>query len=182
MSEWGFETRQVHAGAEPDPTTGARATPIYQTTSFVFRDTEHAASAVRARRARQHLHADHEPDAGRVRGAHRRARGRRRRARHGERPGRADHRAAQPRRERRAHRRRARRSTAARTTSCTTRSRSWASRVSFIDDPDDLDAWKAAIRPNTKAFYGESIGNPKGDILDFEGDLRGRARRTASRS
>src|SRR6185295_8748219 len=41
--------------------------------------------------------------------------------------------------------------------------------VSFVDDPDDLDAWKAAIRPNTKAFYGESIGNPKGDIFDFEG-------------
>jgi O-acetylhomoserine (thiol)-lyase len=41
--------------------------------------------------------------------------------------------------------------------------------VSFIDDPDDLDAWKKAIRPNTRAFYGESIGNPKGDIFDFEG-------------
>jgi O-acetylhomoserine (thiol)-lyase len=41
--------------------------------------------------------------------------------------------------------------------------------VTFIDDPDDLDAWKNAIRPNTKAFYGESIGNPKGDILDLEG-------------
>ena len=41
--------------------------------------------------------------------------------------------------------------------------------VDFVDDPDDLDAWKKAIRPNTKAFYGESIGNPKGDIFDFEG-------------
>jgi O-acetylhomoserine (thiol)-lyase len=41
--------------------------------------------------------------------------------------------------------------------------------VSFIDDPDDLDAWRAAIRPNTKACYGETIGNPKGDIFDFEG-------------
>jgi O-acetylhomoserine (thiol)-lyase len=41
--------------------------------------------------------------------------------------------------------------------------------VSFIDDPDDLDAWRAAIRPNTRAFYGETIGNPKGDILDLEG-------------
>src|SRR4051794_21110421 len=41
---WGFETRQVHAGAAPDPTTGARAVPIYQTTSYVFRDTEHAAA------------------------------------------------------------------------------------------------------------------------------------------
>jgi O-acetylhomoserine (thiol)-lyase len=41
--------------------------------------------------------------------------------------------------------------------------------VSFIDDPDDLDAWRAAIRPNTRAFYAETIGNPKGDVLDFEG-------------
>ena len=43
MSEWGFETKMVHAGAEPDPTTGARAVPIYQTTSYVFDDTDHAA-------------------------------------------------------------------------------------------------------------------------------------------
>jgi O-acetylhomoserine (thiol)-lyase len=41
--------------------------------------------------------------------------------------------------------------------------------VSFIDDPDDLDAWRAAVRPNTKAFYGEIIGNPKGDVFDVEG-------------
>ena len=40
----GFETRAVHAGAAPDPTTGARVTPIYQTTSFVFDDVDHAAS------------------------------------------------------------------------------------------------------------------------------------------
>jgi O-acetylhomoserine (thiol)-lyase len=40
----GFETLAVHAGAQPDPTTGARATPIYQTTAFVFEDVEHAAS------------------------------------------------------------------------------------------------------------------------------------------
>jgi O-acetylhomoserine (thiol)-lyase len=39
----GFSTLSVHAGAQPDPTTGARATPIYQTTSFVFDDVEHAA-------------------------------------------------------------------------------------------------------------------------------------------
>ena len=46
MSErsWGFRTRAVHAGAVPDATTGARATPIYQTTSFVFEDTTDAAS------------------------------------------------------------------------------------------------------------------------------------------
>jgi O-acetylhomoserine (thiol)-lyase len=40
----GIETLAVHAGAKPDPTTGARATPIYQTTSFVFNDADHAAS------------------------------------------------------------------------------------------------------------------------------------------
>ncbi len=42
--DYGFETLAVHAGASPDPTTGARATPIYQTTSFVFDDVDHAAS------------------------------------------------------------------------------------------------------------------------------------------
>jgi len=40
---FGFDTRQLHAGQQPDPATGARAAPLYQTTSFVFRDTEHAA-------------------------------------------------------------------------------------------------------------------------------------------
>src|SRR3974377_1823052 len=40
----GFSTLAVHAGAQPDPTTGARATRIYQTTSFVFNDADHAAS------------------------------------------------------------------------------------------------------------------------------------------
>ena len=41
--EFGFTTRQLHAGQEPDPTTGSRAAPIYQTTSYVFKDTAHAA-------------------------------------------------------------------------------------------------------------------------------------------
>src|SRR6266576_2070191 len=41
---YGFETRAIHAGAAPDPVTGARSTPIYQTTSYVFEDVDHAAS------------------------------------------------------------------------------------------------------------------------------------------
>ena len=41
---FGFNTRALHAGHRPDPTTGARAVPIYQTTSYVFEDTEHAAN------------------------------------------------------------------------------------------------------------------------------------------
>jgi O-acetylhomoserine (thiol)-lyase len=44
MSDYGFNTLAVHAGAQPDPATGARATPIYQTTSFVFEDADHAAA------------------------------------------------------------------------------------------------------------------------------------------
>ena len=40
---YGFDTLQIHAGARPDPATGARQTPIYQTTAYVFRDAEHAA-------------------------------------------------------------------------------------------------------------------------------------------
>ncbi len=43
-SQYGFATRAIHAGAEPDPATGARGTPIYQSTSFVFEDVDHAAA------------------------------------------------------------------------------------------------------------------------------------------
>ena len=44
MADYGFDTLSVHAGAQPDPATGARATPIYQTTAFVFEDSDHAAA------------------------------------------------------------------------------------------------------------------------------------------
>ena len=44
MSNYKFETLQIHAGQEIDPTTGSRAVPIYQTTSYQFKDTEHAAN------------------------------------------------------------------------------------------------------------------------------------------
>ena len=44
--EYRFETLQIHAGAAPDPQTNARATPIYQTTSFVFDDVDHAAAEI----------------------------------------------------------------------------------------------------------------------------------------
>jgi O-acetylhomoserine (thiol)-lyase len=44
MAEYGFNTLSVHAGAQPDPATGARATPIYQTTAYVFEDADHAAA------------------------------------------------------------------------------------------------------------------------------------------
>ena len=104
MADWGFETRQVHAGAEPDPTTGARATPIYQTTSFVFRDTEHAADLFGLAelgniytRIMNPTQAVFEERMAALEGGVG-ALGDRERA------GRADDRAAEPRRERRAHR------------------------------------------------------------------------------
>src|SRR3546814_18352154 len=45
-----FDTLSLHAGQQPDPTTGARAVPIYQTTSYVFRDTDHAAALLHLER------------------------------------------------------------------------------------------------------------------------------------
>ncbi|GHD82321.1 O-acetylhomoserine sulfhydrylase [Salinibacterium amurskyense] len=42
MSDWNFETKQIHSGAQPDPTTNSRATPIYKTTAYVFNDADHA--------------------------------------------------------------------------------------------------------------------------------------------
>src|SRR5215472_13873760 len=44
MADYGFSTLSVHAGAQPDPATGARATPIYQTTAYAFEDADHAAA------------------------------------------------------------------------------------------------------------------------------------------
>ena len=60
-------------------------------------------------------------------------------------------------------------STAAPTTCSTTRCPSSASRPRFVEDPDDLDSWREAVRPNTKAFFGETISNPQIDILDIPG-------------
>ena len=168
MSEWGFETRQVHAGAEPDPTTGARAVPIYQTTSYVFRDTQHAADLfglaemgniyTRIMNPTQAVFEERVAALEGGIGALATASGQ-----------------------------------AAQTIALLNLAENGGHivsssslyggtysqlhytfpkmgiEVSFIDDPDDLDAWKAATRPNTKAFYGESIGNPKGDIFDFAG-------------
>ena len=57
-----FETLQLHAGHQPDQTTNSRAVPIYQTTSYVFNDADHAANLVCVKRIREYLHPDNEPD------------------------------------------------------------------------------------------------------------------------
>ncbi len=169
MSEsWGFETKQVHAGATPDPTTGARAVPIYQTTSFVFRDTAHAAALfgleelgmiyTRIMNPTQAVFEERvtalEGGVGALAVASGQA---------------AQFQALMNLAENGGHI----------VSSASLYGGTYNQlhytfpklgvEVSFIDDPDDLDAWRAAIRPNTKALYGEIIGNPKGDIFDLEG-------------
>ncbi len=173
--EWGFETRQIHAGQEPDPTTGSRAAPIYQTTAYSFRDTEHAANLFALSevgniytRIMNPTQAVFEARMQSLEGGCTTAVGI---------PGALALASGQ----------------AAETLAILTLAEcgdhvvSSASlyggtynlfhytlpkmgiEVSFIDDPDDLDQWREAVRPNTKAFYGETIGNPKNDIFDFAG-------------
>jgi len=165
--DWGFETRQVHAGAEADPTTGARAVPIYQTTSFVFRDTQHAAD----------LFALAEPGNiyTRIMNPTQAVFEARVAALEGGVAGLATSSGQ-----------------AAETLTFLTLAQAGDHLVSssslyggtynllhytlpklgievdFVD-PDDLGAWRAAIRPNTRAFFAETIGNPKNDVLDIEG-------------
>jgi O-acetylhomoserine (thiol)-lyase len=166
MSEWGFETRQIHAGTQPDPTTGARAVPIYQTTSYVFRDTEHAAALfglaelgniyTRIMNPTQDAFEQRMAALDGGVGALATASGM----------------AAQ---------------TIALLNLAENGGHIVASAslyggtynqlhytfpklgvtVDFVD-PDDLDAWRSAIKPNTRAFYAESVGNPKGDVIDIE--------------
>ncbi len=168
MSDWGFETRQVHAGAVPDPTTGARAVPIYQTTSYVFRDTAHAAALFGLQelgniytRIMNPTQAVFEERMAALEGGV---------AALATASGQAAETIALL--------------NLAENAGHVVSSASlyggtynlfhytlpkFGIDVTFIEDPDDLDAWRSAIRPNTKAFYAETLGNPKGDVLDFEG-------------
>ncbi len=82
-----FDTLSLHAGARPDPATGARATPIYQSASFVFPDSDHARGALQHGAGGARLFAHLQSDLRGAGGAHRRARRRRRRDRHRERAG-----------------------------------------------------------------------------------------------
>jgi O-acetylhomoserine (thiol)-lyase len=169
MSEsWGFETKQVHAGTAPDPTTGARAVPIYQTTSFVFRDTAHAAALfgleelgniyTRIMNPTQAAFEDRiaalEGGVGALATSSGMAAQFVALANLAENGG---HIVSSP-------------SLYGGTFNQLHYTLpKLGIEVSFVDDPDDLDQWRAAVRPNTRALYGETIGNPKGDVLDIEG-------------
>jgi O-acetylhomoserine (thiol)-lyase len=163
--EFGFDTRQVHAGQRPDPNTGARAVPIYQTTSYVFEDPESAAAYFNLQEygntysrivnptvaVFEERIASLEGGCGAVAFA--------------------SGLAAQA---------------AALFTILTPGDhvvssaalyggtvnqlkhvlRKLSVEITWVD-PDDLDAWRGAVRDNTKAFFGETIGNPGGNVLDI---------------
>jgi O-acetylhomoserine (thiol)-lyase len=164
---WSFETRQIHAGQTPDPTTGARALPIYQTTSFVFDSAEQAA----ARFALQDLgpiytrigNPTQEVVENRIAsleggvGALLLASGQAAAsvailnvAEAG------DHVVASP-------------SLYGGTYNLLHYTLpKLGVETTFVTDPHDADAWRAAIRPNTKLFFAETIPNPRSDVLDIE--------------
>ncbi|MEO6651641.1 MAG: bifunctional o-acetylhomoserine/o-acetylserine sulfhydrylase [Ilumatobacteraceae bacterium] len=171
---WGFETKQIHVGGDPDPTTGARAVPIYQTTSFEFRDTEHAAALFGLAEVGNIYTRIMNPTQGALEarlsaleGGCTTAIGI---------PGALAVASGQS------------AETLTLLTLCESGDHVVASaalyggtynllhytlpklgiEVTFIDDPDDIDAWKAAVRDNTKVFYGEVLANPRNNFLDIE--------------
>jgi O-acetylhomoserine (thiol)-lyase len=165
---WSFETKQIHAGQTSDATTKARALPIYQTTSYTFDSTDHAAAlfglaepgniytrimnptqdAVEQRIAALEggvaallLSSGQAAETIAILNL----------AEAG------DHIVSSP-----------------RLYGGTYNLFHYTLpklgiEVSFVEDPDDLEQWKDAVRDNTKAFYGETISNPRNDVLDLPG-------------
>ncbi len=167
-SALGFETRQIHAGAAPDPATGARATPIYQTTSYAFRDSQHAADLFALAEPGNIYTRIMNPTQGVLEERITSLEGgvtslavasgqAANRWRSSTWPSRGATSSPRP------------RSTAGRTTCSTTTCPSWASRWTSSRIPTTSTSGAKLVRPNTKAFYGEVIGNPKGDVLDIAG-------------
>ncbi|MFP5347794.1 MAG: bifunctional o-acetylhomoserine/o-acetylserine sulfhydrylase [Actinomycetes bacterium] len=165
---WSFETRQIHAGQTPDVATGARALPIYQTTSYVFRDTQHAQNLFGLKEFGNIYTRIMNPTTDAVEqriagleggvGALLVASGQSAEtiallnvAETG------DHIVASPRLYGGTYN--LLRYTFAKL----------GVEVSFVENPDDLESWRAAVRPNTKVFFAESIANPQQDVLDIEG-------------
>lgn len=166
-TNWSFETRQIHAGQTPDSQTNSRALPIYQTTAYTFRDTKHAADLFALAEPGNIYTRIMNPTQGAVEERVASLEG-----------GVAALLLAS--------------GQAAETYAILNLAEAgdhivsspnlyggtynlfhytlprYGIEVTFVDDPDNMDSWKKAIRPNTKAFYGESIANPSNAILDIE--------------
>ena len=173
---WGFETRQIHAGATVDPPYRARNTPIYQTTSFVFEDSAHGARLFALQEPGNIYTRIMNPTQAVFEGRMASLEGGIPTAAGGMVPGALAVGSGQA----------AEMLAILNLAEAGDHVVSSASlyggtynlfhytlpkmgiEVSFVEDPDDLEAWRAAVRPNTKAFYGETIPNPKNDVLDIE--------------
>ena len=167
MSDWKFETKQIHSGAAPDPVTNARATPIYKTTSYVFNSADHAKNLFALTefgniytRINNPTNAVIEERLAALEGGT------------------------------------AALAVASGSAAITYAVLNVAGagdhivssssiyggtynlfkyslaklgiEVTFVENQDDAEEWKAAIRPNTKLLFAESIGNPRINILDIE--------------
>ena len=164
---WSFETKQIHAGQAPDAATNARALPIYQTTSYTFNDTTHAANLFSLKELGNIYTRIMNPTQAVVEDRIAALEG-----------GVAALLVAS--------------GQAAETIAFLNIAEAGDHIVSspslyggtynllhytlpklgitttFVQNPDDPESWRAAVRPNTKLFFGESIANPKNDILDIE--------------
>ena len=164
---YSFETQQVHAGQVPDPTTGARALPLYQTTAYQFRDTKHAADLFGLAELGNIYTRIMNPTQDAVEQRIAALEG-----------GVATLLVAS--------------GSAATTYAILNIAQAgdhivsspslyggtynlfhytlpkFGIEVTFVDNPDDPESWRKAVKPNTKAFFGETIANPKNDLLDIE--------------
>lgn len=164
---WSFETRQIHAGQSPDAATGSAALPIYQTTSYVFENADQAADRFAlaelgpiytrinnpTQEAVENRIASLEGGVGALLLA----------------SGQAaetfallnvaeagDHIVASP-------------NIYGGTYNLLKNTfKKFGIEATFVEDPSDIDEWRAAVRPNTKAFFGEVVSNPRQDVLDIE--------------
>ena len=166
VGEWSFATRALHAGQNLDGSTNARNVPIYQTTSYVFNDAEHAANRFNlsdagpiytrltnpTQDALEERLASLEGGVAAVAFA----------------SGQAaetaailnlasagDHIVTSP------------RLYGGTSTLFTVTLKRLGIDVALVEDPDDPQSWQDAVQPNTKAFYGETFGNPVADVLDI---------------
>ena len=171
MSNYSFETLQIHSGQQPDPTTGARALPLYQTTAYQFRDTKHAADLFGLAELGNIYTRIMNPTQDAVEQRIASLEG-----------GVAALLVAS--------------GSAATTFAILNVAEAgdhivsspslyggtynlfhytlpkFGIEVTFVDNPEDPESWKKAVRPNTKALFGETIANPKNDLLDIEAVAR----------
>ena len=164
---YSFETQQIHAGQVADPTTGARALPLYQTTAYQFRDTKHAADLFGLAELGNIYTRIMNPTQDTVEQRIAALEG-----------GVAallvssgsaattfailnvaeagDHIVSSP-------------SLYGGTYNLFHYTLpKFGIEVTFVENPDDPESWRKAVKPNTKAFFGETIANPKNDLLDIE--------------